>query len=86
MKDVEIIIFRDVFNPYFSEHTRNIYFFTVQISFRLFEDESSRKHKTNVSYNVTYDLQSEKDTTKTTDLANAFLHRFISIYLSHEFP
>ena len=50
----------------------------------MFEGESPRKHKINVSNYVTYNIRSENYTTYTTESANDFLHRVISIYLSHE--
>ena len=84
IKNVEVIKFKDVFNPYFIEHTKKINFFTVQISLRLGEGESHLNHKINVSNYVTYNIQSENYTTYTTEIANDFLHRVIAIYLSRE--
>ena len=57
IKNVDVIKFKDVFNPYFTAHTRKIKFFTVQISLRLGEGESPRDQKTNVSNYVTYNIQ-----------------------------
>ena len=38
----------------------------------------------NVSNYVTYNIQRENYTTYTTEIANDFLHRVLSIYLSHD--
>ena len=84
IKDVKVIRFKDIFNPYFIEHTKKFNFFTVCISLRLDVSETPRNHKINVSSYVTYNIQSENYTTYTTELANDVLHRVKSIYLSHD--
>ena len=61
----------------------NSIFFTVQISLKLGEGESPCNHKIIVSNYVTYNVQSENYTTYTTEFDNDFLHKFISIYISH---
>ena len=84
IKNVELIKFKDIFNPYFVEHTKNFNFFTVQLSLGFGEGESPLNYKIVVSNYVTYNIQSENYTTYTTESANDFLHRVISIYFSHE--
>ena len=83
IKNVEVINFKDVFNPYFTKHTRKFNFFTVQFSLKLDEGESPRNHKINLSNYVTYNIHSENYTTYTTEIANDFLHKTISISISH---
>ena len=39
IKNVEINNIKDVFNPYFTAHTRKINFFTVSILLRLYDGE-----------------------------------------------
>ena len=84
IKNVEVINFNDVFNPYFFEQTKKINFYRVRITLGLYEGESHLNHKINVSNYVIHDIQSENYTTYTTELAKDFLHRVISIYFSHE--
>ena len=84
IKNVEVIKFKDVLNPYFTAHTRKLNFFTVPITLTLYEGESPLNHKINVSNYVTYNIQSENYITYTTKLANDILLEVISIYLSDE--
>ena len=84
IKNVELIKFEDVFDPYFIEHSRKFNFFTVSILFGLYDREHLLNHKINVSNHVTYFIQSEHYMTNTTESANDFLHRVISIYFSHD--
>ena len=84
IKDVEVNKFKDVFDPYFIEHTKKINLFEVCISL-IFEygDTNPCNHKIRVSNYVTYYIQSEHYSTYTTESASDFLHRVINIYLSH---
>ena len=79
IKNVEVIKFKDLFNPYFIEHTRKFNFFTVSTLLRLYDEEHPLNHKINVGNNVTYNIQSEHYTTYTTESASDFLHRVIAI-------
>ena len=83
IKNIEVIKFKDVFNPYFIEHTRKINFHTVCITLKPHLDESSIKHEISLSNYVTYKKESEHYTTFTTYSASDFLHRVISIYFRH---
>ena len=85
IKNVEVNKFKDVFNPYFTAHTRKINFFTVSILLSLYDGEHPLNHKINVSNYVTYNIQSEHYTTYTSELANDFLLRVISIVFSDEY-
>ena len=49
-----------------------------------YDREHPVNHKINVSSYVTYNIQSEHYTTYTTELADDFLHRVISFYLSEK--
>ena len=80
IKNVEVSKFKDVFNHYFTAHTRKFIFFAVQITLRPFESEDILNHNMNLSNYVTYNIQSEHYTTYTTELANDFSHRVISIF------
>ena len=59
IKNVEVVKFKDVFNPYFIELTKKFNLFTLCISLRFDDDNDSRNHKTSVSMNVTNNIQSE---------------------------
>ena len=83
IKNVEVIKFIDVFSPYFIERTRKFNFFTVHIILKPHEDVPSLNREISVSNNVTYNIQSENNTTYTTEPAPDFLHTAIGIYLSH---
>ena len=83
-KDVKVIKFQDVFDPYFTAQTRKLNSFTLRTTLRLYEGEFPLKHKVNVSKYVNYNIHSENYTTYTTEVANEFLHRVISIYYSDE--
>ena len=67
IKNFEVIKFNDVFNPYFTAHTRKFNFFTVSILLREYDGEHPLNHKINVSKYVTYNIQSELYTTYTTE-------------------
>ena len=71
IKNVEL---EDVFNPYFTAHTRKFKFFTISILLRLYDREHPLNHKINVSNYVTYNIESGHYTTYTTEPANDFLH------------
>ena len=45
IKNVEVFKFKDVFNPYFIEHTRKFNFFTVHITLGLYEGEHTLNQK-----------------------------------------
>ena len=70
IKNVEVIKFKDVFNPYFTTHTRKFNYFTVSNLLRIYDGGHPFNHKINVSKYVTYNIQSEHYTTYTTELAN----------------
>ena len=84
VKKVDVVKFKNIFNPHFIEHTKNFNLFTVCTSLRFDDDNDPRNQKRNISNNVTYTIQSEHSSTFTTELASDFLHRVITIYLSHE--
>ena len=50
---VEVIKFKDVFNPYFTAHTRKFDFFKVCISLTFYDGEDPGNKKISVSNNVT---------------------------------
>ena len=52
IKDVEVKKFKDVFNPYFHEHTKKFNFFTVCIILRFYDDEEYLDHEICVPNNV----------------------------------
>ena len=54
IKDVEVIKMKDIFNPYFNQHTRKVIFLTAHITLRPFEGESALQHKIDVANYVTY--------------------------------
>ena len=81
-KIVELIKFQDEFNPYFIPHTRRFTFFTIHLSLRLFEDEDIWNNQISVTNNVIYNIQREHFSIRTSELANDFLHRVISIHCS----
>ena len=83
IKNVKVIKFKDVFNPYVTAHTRKFNFFTVSILLREHDREHPLNHKINVSNYVTYNIQSEHYTTYTKEPASNFLHRVLSIYFSY---
>ena len=83
IKNVEVIKFKDLFNPYFIEHTKKFNLFTVSISLRFDDENDPSNHKINISSNVPYNIQTENYSTFTTELASDFLHKVIAIYLSH---
>ena len=56
IKTVEVIKFKDVFNLYFTAHTRKVNFFTVSILLREDDGEHPFNHKINVSNYVTYNI------------------------------
>ena len=78
IKNVEVIKFKDIFNPYFIKNTKkfNLFIFV--------DDIDPRNLKTNISINVTYIIQSDYYSGLTTEIASYFLHRYIAIYLFHE--
>ena len=82
IKKVEVINFKDVFNPYFIEHKRKFNFSTVQTTLS-FEGKNILNHKINVADYVTYNTESENYTTDTTEPASDFWHKVISIYYGH---
>ena len=84
IKNVEVIKVRDIFNPYFIEHTKKLNLFTVCIFLRFDDDEDPRNHNISVSNNVTHHILSGNHSTFTTELASDFFDRFIPIYLSHK--
>ena len=79
IKNVEVIKFKDLFNPYLTARTRKFNFFTVSILLRLYDGEHPLNHKLSVLKYGTYNIQSEHYTTYTTEPASDFLHRVISI-------
>ena len=83
IKKVEVIKFKDVFNPYLTAHTRKFKFFTISILLREYDGEHPLNHKIIVSKYVTYSIESDHYTTFTTESASYFLHQVISIYFSH---
>ena len=84
IKNVEVKKFKDVINPYFTAHTRKFNFFTVSILLRLYDEGHLLSHKISVSNYVTYSIQSEHYITYTTELANDFLYRVLSIFFLTE--
>ena len=42
---MEAIKFKDVFNPYFVEHTKNLNLFTVSVFLRFDDDNDPQNHK-----------------------------------------
>ena len=84
IKNVEVIKFRDVFNPYFTAHTTKFNLFTIEILLGLCDGEHPLNHKINMSNYVAYNIQKEHYDTYTTELATDFLHKVISIYFSHK--
>ena len=83
IKNVEVSKYKDVFNPYFTAHTKKFNFFTLNILLRLYVGKHPLNHKINVSNYVTYNIESGDYTTYTTELAKDILHQDISIYFSH---
>ena len=83
--NVEVSKFKDIFNNYFIPHTRKFNFFTVQTTLRPFEGSDILSHKIKVTNYVTYNIQSEHYTTYTTELANDFLNRVISIHYGYKY-
>ena len=83
IKNNEVGKIRDVFNPYFIKHTRKINSFTIHITLRLSEGESTLQHKIDVTNYVTYQIQSEHFYIHTTEPATDFLHRVVGIKFSH---
>ena len=80
IKNVEVIRIKDVFNPYYTAHTRKFVYFSLQVILNF--DNDRIRHKITVSNNVTYNIESENYSTYTTDRAPNFLHRVVGIYLS----
>ena len=80
MKNVEVSKFKDVFDPYYIEHTRKFNFSTVSIILRLYDEGRLISHKMNVSNYVTYKIQSEQYSTYMIEPANDFLHKVIPGY------
>ena len=58
IKNVEVIKFKDIFNTYFTAHTRNFNFFTISYLLRKYDGEHPLNHKIKVSNYVTYNIQS----------------------------
>ena len=90
IKDVEVAKFKDVFDPYFTHHSRKFNFFTVCIIiryhsdlFEFYDSEHPPYHKISIPNNVIYNIQSEHYSTYTREAASDFLHKVISIYFSH---
>ena len=59
MKDVEVTTFKDVFDPYFIEHTIKFNFFTVYRILRLYDNENYHGHEINAPNYSTYNIQSK---------------------------
>ena len=59
IKNDEVIKFKDVFNPYFTAHTRRFNLFTASIFLKLYDGEHPLDHEINVSNYVTYNIRSE---------------------------
>ena len=83
IKLVKVDEFKDISNPYFTEHTKKIVYFSVQVVLKFLDDDiDCLRHKTSVSNNVTYNIESENYSTYTTVLAPDFVQGVIKIYLS----
>ena len=78
-KIVEDFKFKDVFNPYFIKHRRKFNFFTVHTTLTPSEGEAILNHKIHVLNYVTYNFQSQNNTSYTTEPAGGFLHTVLSI-------
>ena len=85
INNVEVAKFKYVFNPYFTHHSRKFNFFTIHITLKPFQGKTITQHKIDVTNYVTYNIQSEYCSTHSTESANDFLHRFISIYYGHNY-
>ena len=83
--DVEVAKFKDVFDPYFIEHTEKLNFFTVCIILWFYNNENTLDNEIIVLKNVTYYIPSEHYSVHTTEPSSDFSHKVISIYYSHRF-
>ena len=81
-KNVEVIKFKDLCNPYFIEHTKKFNLFTVLVFLRF--DDDDNPSKISVPNNVTYNNESENSSTFTTEFSSDFLQRVVAFYLSHK--
>ena len=84
INNIQVIKFKDMFNPYFIELSKMFKLSTICIFIRFDDDEDPRNHKISVSNNVTYNIHSKNYSTFTTELPSDFLHRVMAIYLPHE--
>ena len=80
IENVEVIKFKDVFNPYFIEHTRNFIFFRIHITFKPHKYVHDLNHEISVSNNVIYKIETKNYITYKTESASDFLHQVILIY------
>ena len=86
IKKVKVREFKDIFNPYFINLQKELFFFSVSVLLKFDDDDiDCFKHKKSVSNNVTYSIESENYTTHTTEPAPDFLHRVTGFYLSHKY-
>ena len=84
IRSVEVNKFKDVFNSYFIEHTRNFNLFSVNIIIRIYDGDRLISHKTGLLNYVTYKIQSEHFTTHMIEAANDFLHKVIPSYFYND--
>ena len=89
IKDVEVAKFKDVFDPYFTHHSRKFNFFTVCIICRhhsnllgFYDCDHLLDHKKSIANNITFRIESENYSACTTESACDFLHIVISIFSS----
>ena len=82
IKNVELSKFKDVFNPYLTAQARKFNFFSVSFLLRSYDEGHLLSHKKLCQ--ITSHTVSTANITHTTELANDFLHRVISIYFSDE--
>ena len=83
IKDAEVAKLKDVFNPYFTAHTRKFIFFTISVLLRLYDERHLISHKIAVSNYVTYSIKCQHYFTADTELGSDFLHRVIAIFFSN---
>ena len=71
IKDVELIKYKDIFNPYFIEHTK-LFNLSTKCIFLRFNDDDADPYKIGVSNYVTSNIQTENYSPFTTELASDF--------------
>ena len=90
INNVDVQKFKDIFDPYYTNHSRKIIYFNLCITLRYnpnlshpTDNKDLLEHKIKISNIVSYTIHSQHYTTFSSESASDFLYRDIGIYFPY---